>query len=222
MQRSDSSKRSPAVAMLATHLPSLDVPLVNNLVTSRIARQSQGFQSLHADRRPSRRQEQTGTVTTTNESSSTLVQRLATLSRDHERTGNTRAPLPEHHQQGTDHDCRVSALCPVRNSVLDTCKWAVQHMMDVSHHCRCQVWTEISRCCAIVACGWCVAQTENEKMKKKTKHEKVEIFQDFQAKNSTISRVCRCCCNFFQKNPQRFPCCFWNVSFSLRNQQPIL
>ena len=55
-------------------------------------------------------------------------------------------------------DCRVSALCPVRNSVLDTCKWAVQHTVDVSHHRRCQVLTE-SKCCAIVACGWCVAQT---------------------------------------------------------------
>ena len=31
-------------------------------------------------------------------------------------------------------------------------------MMDVSHHCRCQVWTE-SKCCAILACGWCVDQT---------------------------------------------------------------
>ena len=43
VQRSDSLKRSPAVAMLAMHLPLLDVRLVNNLVTRRIARQSKGF-----------------------------------------------------------------------------------------------------------------------------------------------------------------------------------
>ena len=141
VQRSDSSKRSPAVAMLATHLLFLDLRVVNNLVTSRIVRQSQWFPEVRS------RQEQLLAVF--NVTSLHDHQRVPHSFRDSHLsvaksrgTSNTRAPLPRHHKQRTIkdstalryHDCCVSALCPVRNPVLDTYKWAVQHMMDVSHY----------------------------------------------------------------------------------------
>ena len=99
VQRSDSSKRSPAVAMLATHLPFLDVRLVNNLVTSRIARQSQGFPESHGSSLTSRHQGQTRTArgcfprdfASRPPTSSTLAQRFATLSRDQMNKQDTRS-----------------------------------------------------------------------------------------------------------------------------------
>ena len=43
------------------------------------------------------------------------------------------------------------------------------------------------------------------------------------AKSSTISRVYRCCCNFFRQNPRRFPWfCFGMCLFLKENQQPVL
>ena len=37
----------------------------------------------------------------------------------------------------------------------------------------------------------------------------------------TISRVCRCCCNFFRRNPERRPCFFFSECvFPCENQQP--
>ena len=36
-------------------------------------------------------------------------------------------------------------------------------------------------------------------MKKNEKNEKCEIYEDFHAKSVTISRVCSCCCNFFDE-----------------------
>ena len=46
---------------------------------------------------------------------------------------------------------------------------------------------------------------------------------DSHAKSSTISRVYRCCCNFFRQNPRRFPWfCFGMCLFPEENQQPVL
>ena len=43
------------------------------------------------------------------------------------------------------------------------------------------------------------------------------------AKSSTISRVYRCCCNFFRQNPRRLPWfCFGMCLFPKENQQPVL
>ena len=146
MQHSDSSKRSPAVAMLATHLPFLDVRLVNNLVTSRIASQSQRFPEVKD------RQEQL--VPVFHVTSRHDHQRIPLTFRDsqlpvaitrEQARHALRCQSTTHKEQEKDstalryHDCRVSALCPVRDSVPDACEWAVQHMMDVSPHCRCQV-----------------------------------------------------------------------------------
>ena len=118
--------------MLATHLLFLD----DNLVTSRIVRQSQGFPEVKS------RQEQL--VAVFHVTSLHDHQRVPHSFRDSQlsvaksrRTSNTRAPLPRQHKQGTRkdstalryHDCCLSALCPVRNPVLETCKWAVQLMM---------------------------------------------------------------------------------------------
>ena len=46
---------------------------------------------------------------------------------------------------------------------------------------------------------------------------------DSHAKSSTISRIYRCCCNFFRQNPRRFPWfCFGMCLFPEENQQPVL
>ena len=56
-------------------------------------------------------------------------------------------------------------------------------------------------------------------MKKTKKNEKM----DSPAKSSTISRVYRCCRNFFRQNPRQFPrFCFGMCLFPDENQQPVL
>ena len=64
---------------------------------------------------------------------------------------------------------------------------------------------------------------KNEKMEKndEKKKENEKIASD--AKSSTISRVYRCCCNFFRQTPRRFPWfCFGMCLFPEENQQPVL
>ena len=64
---------------------------------------------------------------------------------------------------------------------------------------------------------------ENEKMKKNDEKRKKNEKMDSHAKSSTISRVYRCCCNFFRQNPRRFPWfCFGMCLFPEENQQPVL
>ena len=69
---------------------------------------------------------------------------------------------------------------------------------------------------------------KNEKMKKKwrkmmKKERKIKKKMDSHAKSSTISRIYRCCCNFFRRNPRRFPWfCFGMCLFPEENQQPVL
>ena len=54
-------------------------------------------------------------------------------------------------------------------------------------------------------------------------NEKKNEKMDSPAKSSTISRVYRCCCNFFRQNPRRFPWfCFGMCLFPEENQQPVL
>ena len=69
---------------------------------------------------------------------------------------------------------------------------------------------------------------KNEETSRNMKNKR-EISEDFHSflssheKSSTIFRAYRCCCNFFRRNPRRFPCfCFRNVCFPEDNQQPIL
>ena len=55
------------------------------------------------------------------------------------------------------------------------------------------------------------------------KRKKNEKKLDSHAKSSTISRIYRCCCNFFRQNPRRFPWfCFGMCLFPEENQQPVL
>ena len=55
-------------------------------------------------------------------------------------------------------------------------------------------------------------------MKKERKMEKL----DSHAKSSTISRIYRCCCNFFRQNPRRFPWFFSEcVSFPREINNPF-
>ena len=62
---------------------------------------------------------------------------------------------------------------------------------------------------------------KNEKMKKNDEKRKNKKL-DSHAKSSTISRVYRCCCNFFRQNPRRFPWfCFGMCLFPKENQQPV-
>ena len=75
---------------------------------------------------------------------------------------------------------------------------------------------------------------KNEKMKKLKKWKKSKKMEKndekkmkkhgfTRAKSSTISRIYRCCCNFFRQNPQRFPWfCFGMCLFPEENQQPVL
>ena len=59
---------------------------------------------------------------------------------------------------------------------------------------------------------------------KKVKKWKIEKMKklDSDAKSWTISRVYRCCWNFFRQNPQRFPWfCFGMCLFPEENQQPV-
>ena len=59
----------------------------------------------------------------------------------------------------------------------------------------------------------------NENDEKRKKNEKM----DSHAKSSTISRIYRCCCNFFRQNLRRFPWfCFGMCLFPDENQQPVL
>ena len=61
-------------------------------------------------------------------------------------------------------------------------------------------------------------EKKDEKRKKNEKKKK-----DSHAKSSTISRIYRCCCNFFRQNPRRFPWfCFGMCLFPEENQQPVL
>ena len=67
---------------------------------------------------------------------------------------------------------------------------------------------------------------KNEKMiniKKTCKKEKMEktIFEDSHATSSTISKVFRCCCTFFSRNPSRLKF-FGMCIFPMENQQPHL
>ena len=80
------------------------------------------------------RHEQLSRDFTTNRRVPQLAQRLATLSRDHQRDRQ-----PDRCQQGMDtdstelryHVCRVSALCPVRNSRSHSNQSCATHMMNV-------------------------------------------------------------------------------------------
>ena len=77
---------------------------------------------------------------------------------------------------------------------------------------------------------------KTEKMKKKLKkwkyqnekilkNEKMKKWSNLasHAISSTMSRVYRCCCNFFRQNPRRFPWfCFGMCLFREENQQPVL
>ena len=63
---------------------------------------------------------------------------------------------------------------------------------------------------------------KNEKMKK-MKNEKSKKKLDSDAKSFRISKVYRCCCNFFRQNPRRFQWfCFGMCLFPEENQQPVL
>ena len=65
-----------------------------------------------------------------------------------------------------------------------------------------------------------------EKMKKNRENSKMRDLRRFlrvlssHAKSSTISRVCRCCCISFRRNPRRFPS-FSGMCVFQENQQPI-
>ena len=61
----------------------------------------------------------------------------------------------------------------------------------------------------------------NKNGKHKT-HEKCEVSGYFNAKSSTNSRVCRCCCcNFFIRDPRRFPCFAECVFFPKKINNPF-
>ena len=63
---------------------------------------------------------------------------------------------------------------------------------------------------------------KTKKCKKMTKKERNTKKPDSHAKSSTISRVYRCCCNFFRQNRRQFPwCCFGMCLFPEENQQPV-
>ena len=53
-----------------------------------------------------------------------------------------------------------------------------------------------------------------EKRKNEKKTEKFGTFEDFDAKSLTISRVCRCCCNFFDEILDNFHVFFPECVFS--------
>ena len=64
---------------------------------------------------------------------------------------------------------------------------------------------------------------KTKKFRKMMKKERKMKKLDSHAKSSTISRVYRCCCNFFRQNPRRFPWfCFGMCLFPEENQQPVL
>ena len=66
---------------------------------------------------------------------------------------------------------------------------------------------------------WKKTKNWRKMMKKERKMKKI----DSHAKSSTISRIYRCCCNFFRQNPRRFPWfCFGMCLFPEENQQPVL
>ena len=138
MQRSDSSKRSPAVAMLATHLHFW--MFGSSTTLSRVgsparAKGSEGQVQTETARGcfhvTSRHDHQRVPPSFTDSpTSSTLVQRFATLSRDNQRSGKTRAPLPEHCKQREERTQQRSAtkiavyllcvLCARFDLLLDT------------------------------------------------------------------------------------------------------
>ena len=64
---------------------------------------------------------------------------------------------------------------------------------------------------------------KTKKMEKNDEKTKKNEKMDSHAKSSTISRVYRCCCNFFRQNHRRFPWfCFGMCLFHEENQQPVL
>ena len=64
---------------------------------------------------------------------------------------------------------------------------------------------------------------KNEKMEKNDAKTKKNEKMDSDAKSSTISKVYRCCCNFFRQNPLRFQWfCFGMCLFPEENQQHVL
>ena len=64
---------------------------------------------------------------------------------------------------------------------------------------------------------------KKKKMKKNDEKERKMKKLDSHAKSSTISRVYRCCCNFFSSKSRRFPWfCIGMCLFPNENQQPVL